>query len=197
MSLFTKKKSIELSAISVFSALAIGGGYALSFVPNVEVMSFLVFSSGFIFGVKVGSLVGLISMTIYTTWNPWGGPIPVISLAQIFGMSLFGAVGGFYGSSYRQRVNFSIVDLLEIGFIAAILTLFYDIETSIAYAYAFGLEKALLWVIIAGTPYMLIHVISNVFIFSFGMKPINRATKQFMLSILDINVRHDQNEESN
>ncbi|MGQ4832732.1 MAG: hypothetical protein ACP6IS_02390 [Candidatus Asgardarchaeia archaeon] len=190
-----KKKSMELAATSVFSALAIGGGYALTIIPNVEVISFFVFVSGFIFGEKVGLLVGLISMTIYTTWNPWGAPIPVISLAQIVCMTLFGIAGGIYKSHLGEKLNFSMVDLIEIGFIAGLLTLIYDATTSIAYAYAFGLERVLLLVFATGAPYIIIHVVSNIVIFMVGIKPINNAVARFMVDIVDRGV--PVNEERN
>ena len=50
------KTAKELAIISVFTALLIGGQYALSFVSGVEVVTVLAVSFCYVFGVKRGAL---------------------------------------------------------------------------------------------------------------------------------------------
>ena len=68
----TNSLAVNVALISILAALAIGGNYALSAIPNVELSSVMVFLSGFLFGPLIGVLVGLIAMTIYQLFSPFG-----------------------------------------------------------------------------------------------------------------------------
>ena len=175
----SKTRSIEVAAISVFTALSIGGAYALAVIPNVELMSLFVFTAGFLFGVHVGAVVGLFSMLIYTIWNPWGSPIIVISIAQIIGMVTFGVAGGIYGRRWNDKHDITFLNMLEIGITAGFLTLFYDCITNIAYAAAFGLLDALIIVFIMGSIFMIVHTVSNIAFFTIFIGPLVRIADNF------------------
>ena len=86
--------AMNVALIAILAALAIGGNYALAAIPNVELSSVMVFLSGFLFGPVVGILTGLIAMTIYQLWNPWGAFLPPIGFAVIGCTIFIGLVGG-------------------------------------------------------------------------------------------------------
>ena len=89
---FSAKK---LALMGVLIALAIALKLPILSVPNVEFFTFIIFSSGYILGILGGMVVGIISMSIYTSViTPYGPPPLPIAFAQILSMALIGFAGG-------------------------------------------------------------------------------------------------------
>ena len=85
----------KLALIGVLIALAIVLKLPILSIPNVEFITFVIFSTGFLLGSVGGLLAGVISMSIYTTLiSPYGIPPLPIAFAQIFSMALVGLAGG-------------------------------------------------------------------------------------------------------
>ncbi len=172
--------ALRVALIAVLAAMAIGGNYALSAIPNVELSSVMVFLSGFLFGSIIGALVGLIAMVIYQLWNPWGAFIPPIGLAVIGCTIFIGIVGGILGKAL-QRLDYSDVRwfLLPTLF-GLLLTLFYDLVTTFVYSVTFSIPFIV--ALISGLPFTLIHIISNALLFGLLTQPVTRAVHQLQLS---------------
>jgi LytS/YehU family sensor histidine kinase len=171
--------AIRVALIAIFAALAIGGNYALSAIPNVELSSVMVFLSGFLFGPIIGALVGFTSMVIYQFWNPWGAFIPPIGLAVIGCTIFFGIIGGILGKAL-QRLDYSDQRwLLLPALFGVLLTLFYDLVTNFAYSLSFGVPFII--ALITGFPYLLIHIISNGLLFGLLTQPVSRAIQNLQL----------------
>jgi energy-coupling factor transport system substrate-specific component len=162
---FSAKK---LALMGVLIALAIALKLPILSVPNVEFFTFIIFSSGYILGILGGIVVGIISMSIYTSViTPYGPPPLPIAFAQIFSMALIGLAGGVVSklsvvyfnrdSSFRSFLPFIIM-----GASGLILTIIYDLFTNLASAFVVG---QFLPVMIAAIPFFLIHLLSNVIIF--------------------------------
>lgn len=148
----------------MFAAVAVGGNYALAGVPNVEVSSVMVFLSGFLFGITTGTLTGLISMTIFEVWNPWGPFIPPIGVAVIGCTILIGVVGGITGKNLYYAETYDSKWFLGPGIIGVVSTLFYDLVTTFASSVTWGMAFSV--ALVFGLPFILIHVISNGILFS-------------------------------
>ncbi len=171
--------AIRVALIAMFAALAIGGNYALSAIPNVELSSVMVFLSGFLFGPIIGALVGFIAMVIYQFWNPWGAFIPPIGLAVIGCTIFFGIVGGILGKAL-QRLDYSDQRwFLLPALFGVLLTLFYDLVTNFAYSLSFGVPFII--ALITGLPYLLIHIISNGLLFGLLTQPVTKAIQYLQL----------------
>ncbi|MHA1860339.1 MAG: ECF transporter S component [Candidatus Asgardarchaeia archaeon] len=170
-----KNSTFKIANVSIMSALAVVSGYALSMVPNVELMSFIVFTSGFLMGVWEGVAVALISTLIYTMWNPWGPPLLPISLAQVVCEIVIGFSGGIYGKRKDKR-NDSIM-VLETTILGAALTIFYDTLTNVAFAIAFDLVDEIVYVLLTGIWYSSLHTFSNAIIFGTLTLPVYKAFK--------------------
>lgn len=151
----------KLSLMGVLIALAIVLKLPILSVPNVEFFTFVVFSSGFLLGIIEGCLVGIISMSLYTTLiTPYGLPPLPIALAQVFSMALIGIAGGLnrmVHTGFPRELEFLIMGLLGLG-----LTLIYDLLTNLATAYVMGQFSP---VMISAIPFALIHILSNIVIF--------------------------------
>ena len=162
---FSAKK---LALMGVLIALAIALKLLILSVPNVEFFTFIIFSSGYILGILDGMVVGIISMSIYTSViTPYGPPPLPIAFAQILSMAFIGFAGGVAfkfsvvqfdrDSSFRSFLPFTIM-----GASGLILTIIYDLFTNLASAFVVG---QFLPVMIAAILFFLIHLLSNVIIF--------------------------------
>ena len=159
----------KLALMGVLIALAIVLKLPLLSVPNVEFFTFIIFSSGYLLGMIEGGLVGIISISIYTSLvTPYGLPPLPIALAQIFSMGLIGFAGGL---AFKLNVvaldqNSSLglfFPVFVMGVSGLVLTVIYDLLTNLASALVVG---QFLPVMVAAIPFALIHILSNVAIFA-------------------------------
>ena len=159
MSFSTRKLALS----GVLIALAIVLKLPLLSVPNVEFFTFIVFSSGYLLGMVGGMVVGIVSISIYTTLiTPYGLPPLPIALAQIFSMALIGLVGGLV-FRFRIVVSFrSFLPYIVMGISGLALTIIYDLFTNLAVAFVMG---QFLPVMIAAIPFATVHTLSNIVIF--------------------------------
>jgi len=157
--------------IVTLCALSIATNYALIGVSNVKLMDFIVFFGGFFFGSIVGGSIGVLSWLVYGLINPYGF-VPQIWLATMFSESIYGLVGGAVGSKLRttslkgQRLGASVF-FATVGFFP---TLVYDLITTVVLAYSANTPLA--GTILFGTPFTLVHEISNAAIFGVCMVPL-------------------------
>ncbi len=164
MSFSTKKLALS----GVLIALAIALKLPILSVPNVEFFSFIIFSSGYLLGMIGGVVVGIISISIYTSLiTPYGLPPLPIAFAQILCMALIGFAGGL---AYKFNIvsvdenspSRLFVHYLIMGVFGLVLTIIYDLFTNLATAFVMG---QFLPVMVAGIPFALIHILSNIIIF--------------------------------
>jgi uncharacterized membrane protein len=172
--------AIRVALIAVLAALAIGGNYALSAVPNVELSSVMVFLSGVLFGPVIGAFVAFIAMVIYQFWNPWGAFIPPIGLAVISCTILIGVVGGILGKALQWLDYSDSRWFLLPALFGILLTLFFDLVTNFAYSLAFGIPFVV--AVITGLAFMMVHIFSNAILFGLVTQPITRAIHQLQQS---------------
>ena len=158
----------NLVKAAIFSALAIGLGYAFLFVPNIEFMTVIIFISGLSLGVKTGMLVGGTSMFIFSAMNPIGSGLgfPPLLIGQVLSMIIIGMIGGLlnrlFDSNNHLRFRIILAGLCGLG-----CALLYDIITTIAYPISVGYGfKQTIGYAISGILFTFIHQVSNIIIFS-------------------------------
>jgi LytS/YehU family sensor histidine kinase len=177
--------AIRVALIAILAALAIGGNYALSALPNVELSSVMVFLGGFLFGSVIGALVGFIAMVIYQFWNPWGAFIPPIGFTVIGCTVFIGIIGGILGKAL-QRLDYSDSRwFLLPALFGMLLTVFFDLVTNFAYSFSFSVPFIV--TLLLGLPFTVIHVISNAILFGILAQPVTRAIQQLQLNQLQTN----------
>ncbi len=161
----------KVSIIAILVALCIATNYALVGVPQVKVMDFIVFVGGFCLGPLAGASIGILSWMVYGAMNPYGF-VPQIWLATMFSEAIYGLLGGFLGKKFALT-NFNGVRLrlsIFFGTIGFISTLFYDLVTNVVYASVFGVP--IIVAIVVGTPFHVLHQVSNVAIFGVSTVPV-------------------------
>jgi hypothetical protein len=150
--------------LAVMTALCVGLQLAPR-PPNVEATSLICFLTGFLFGAVFGTILGALTMFINGFLSPWGFA-GIIMPFQMAGMALIGFVGGVYrkllGGNPTERAYTKILQL-EVSFLAAFLTLIYDVLTNIGWAWPSN--TPIIAALISGTWYTIIHVLSNAMLF--------------------------------
>jgi hypothetical protein len=151
----------------IFIALILGVGYALAFVPNVELVTAMIFLAGTLMGLKRGLLIGILGELLFSALNPMGSGLlfPPLLIAQILAMTVVCLTGTLL-QSYILNWKISALNVVLIGAIGFLLTLFYDILVSAAYPLSAGFKpRETIATIMAGLAFSVIHIISNTAVF--------------------------------
>jgi len=151
--------------------------------PNVEFTSLFTFLTGFVFGPIVGGLFGAFVMFVNGFLSPWG--FAGLNMPfQMAGMALTGLAGGIYRKFARE--TFRMEFCLEAAILGAFLAVLYDLITNFGYAVFQTLSgvpfgKAFLIALAYGTPFSIIHVISNTAVFGFAFFPMVKAANKMLV----------------
>ncbi len=156
----------EFIQTALLIALCVAVGYFMAGVPNVELISAAIFTSGLLVGVRRGIVVGALAEAIYAGINPYGISTPPLFIAQILGMALIGFSGGALRGTFA-RLGWP----LRAG-IAALagfsLTMIFDVLTNSAVY--LSLRETMSWVavIVGGFtfPFPLAHALVNTITFT-------------------------------
>ena len=172
----TQRLSIKIAMSSIFAALAIGVSYALAPLVNIELMSVILFLSGFLYGTYVGFIVGLISSSIYYGWNPFGIPPLPLYIVMVACMVFIGVIGGLLKLSNKREAKIEMIPstICKFALIGFFYTFLFDIVTNIVYAY-FYYGGDILLAFVLGFTFMIIHLVLNTIIFAFLVIPIHNS----------------------
>jgi hypothetical protein len=149
--------------------------------PNVEFTSFFAFLIGFMFGSLLGVAFGGFVMFVNGFFSPWG--FAGLNMPfQILGMAVVGFAGGFYKKYSRNYGSASF--LVEVGILGAFLTEVYDLITNFGVAVTYMITSinptlAVITALAYGTPFSIIHVVSNICVFSAIFFPLTKALNRF------------------
>lgn len=158
----------NLAKAAVFTSLAVGAGFALLLVPNVELITAIVFTSGVYLGPGWGVVIGATGEFIFSAANPMGSGLifPPLIISQVLGMAFAGLMGGIGRNVFYHSV-WSVQRKLMLGFAGGIITFIFDSLSSLSYPIAAGYEwKQTFAIYLTGMGFMLLHQVSNVIIFS-------------------------------
>lgn len=162
--------SRDVAVTAVFAGLAIALGYMLSWLPNVELVTFTVFASGVTLGKWRGALTGALAMAVYSGLNPHGSglAIPPLYAAQIVGAALAGLLGGvarpLWGGPRRLRPAPGALAGAGLGFLA---TLMYQALVIAGLTAAMPEARVgFLAAIASNAVFSAIHLVSNTVVFA-------------------------------
>ncbi len=168
----------QLVLISIASALAIATNYLLLPVENVKLMDLIVFIVGYLAGPFAGAFTGILTWSVYGPINPNGFSLPVW-IATMLAETLYGIAGGIVGGRLTLNdvngARFKINALL--GAIAFGLTFAYDIVTTLAHAWVFGVpfnSEAFSLYLVLSVPFFVAHEASNLLLFALVAVPVLR-----------------------
>jgi hypothetical protein len=150
--------------LGLFAGTAVGGGYLLAGVPNVEVMSLITAVAGVVLGPVRGFVAGALAAAVYSLGSPYGLPAPLLLVAQMAGLGSAGPIGWLAAGrrpAGRSRSPLHAPVRAAAGGLA--ITVIHDALTNLAILGMLDLPPG---VVLAGAvPFFLIHAGSNLVIF--------------------------------
>ena len=166
-------RALVLTAL--LAGAAVAGGYTLMAVPNVEVVTAILFIAGYAVGLGRGLIAAVTASLIYFGLNPQGGSFPPLLAAQVLGMGAAPLAGSLMvrisSSALRQRIL--------LGSMGLIITLWYDIHTNLAFPFYAGMNaKGIAATLVLGIPFSAVHIASNVAIFMFLVPPLMKLLRR-------------------
>ena len=127
-------------------------------------MSPTIFLSGVLFGIRTGTLVGILTYFIFGLLNPMGmSPLPLL-IVQVFVGTILGLSGGF---CYNKKWNKAHI-ILPIGIL---ITLLSDILTTSSGFIFFPTKRSFAAYFILGLPFVIWHVFTQGIIYGFVLTP--------------------------
>jgi len=171
-STWLERKSFRITLIATFTALSIVLGYTLAYIPNIEVLTLMIFLSGFIMSKKEGAIIGLLSAFIFTFFNSVGTSIIILPLFiyQLIHYSTTGVLGGLTRDFLRNKEYFKPTEdlyvfriILLFGFLGAIITIIFDILSTLFF---YGLDSFVA-LYLSGIVFTIVHQVGNVLGFVF------------------------------
>lgn len=169
-----KDATRRLVLSAAFAGFAVAVGYALAQFPNIELVTAIIFLSGYVLGWRNGALIGLVAEGIYSAFNPYGMPPLPVLLAQMLGMCLAGIAGGQV-RGFLTTINKKSKPIV-LGLTGFAITLVYDFLTTLATAVVLGLGQSSLWGLFAyGSVFYALHLVSNVLIFALVLPVLLRS----------------------
>lgn len=153
--------SRRLSYAALMVAAGLTGVYAET-IPNVEVLTLVVFCSGVLLGARDGALVGALSMLVYSLANPYGAVHPLVTLAQVSGLALAGLAGGVAARLGLPALK-PPARAAALAATGAAITAVFDLVTNLATGVVYG---QMMPTLIGGIPFALVHIGTNVALFA-------------------------------
>ena len=167
--MITKLQSTTLAA--VFAAAAVAAGLALSLVPNVELVTLVVFCAGCVLGWSGGLWVGGVGMVLYVFANSAlrgfsVSPLPLLA-AQAAGMGLAGMGGAWWRRLWLSRGKPNRVVMWWLPVFGALLTLVYQILLNGVSTWLFSGGDGAGWAFfLSGMGFGMVQVVSNAVVFA-------------------------------
>ena len=159
-------KAIVLTGLCSGASAAVG--FVLIAVPNIEMITAAVFLSGMLLGRLRGMIVGITAEFIFAGLNPMGMSFPPLMAAQVASMALTGFAGGII--SPLVRAARPVTKALILGAAGFILTLNYDIWTTLSFPLSAGFDRVqTLTTLKLGIPFAILHLAGNIIIFALAL----------------------------
>ena len=161
----------KLVRASIFTALAIGLGFSLLMVPNVELITVIVFMAGLTLGIRWGVLVGGTAELIFSVLNPFGSGLifPPLLISQEISMMMVGIAGGSLKLIFFKK-EFSAKKISLLALTGFLLTFIFDSLTTLSYPLSAGFDlPQTVGIYISGIGFTILHQISNAIIFAVGV----------------------------
>lgn len=164
-----------LTTCALLAALGVASSTALLIIPNVEMMTIVIFVAGYRYGLKAGVSTTLVAVILFQmVISAFFGLFPLVALAKFPAYLLTTTVGSILGhadhSSLKGRnrpFNTSPRHSVLLGIIGLLLTFFYDLLTTLAFGISIAGAnlRAIAIIYFLGLPFTIMHEISNFIIF--------------------------------
>ncbi|MEW6328717.1 MAG: ECF transporter S component [Candidatus Micrarchaeota archaeon] len=141
------------AAVFGLLATAVSSGVllkALGAPPNIELLMPFILGAGLVFGPLQGLFVGCLARAAYDVYMGFVGPWTLYTAPAYGVVGLFAGFFGMYRKSYSR---------VQMTFIAALLTLVYDVITMVVFGMQFGVP--LQAAAVSQVPFTALHLAGN------------------------------------
>lgn len=150
--------------------------------PGLEFTSLLTFTAGVVFGSVFGVSLATLVMLVNAVLSPFG--FANLNLPfQVIGMSIIGAIGGFYRMENDGTARF----VVETAILGAFLTFIYYLITNVGFALYLALFishisfiEAIAVAQVSGAFFTVTYVVTNTLLFGIGTVPIVSAIRKIL-----------------
>jgi len=166
-------------------ALTVAAGFALAGVPNVELVTLLIFTSGFLLGPRLGPVVGAVSWGLFSGLNPMGAAVPPVLAAQIASGALVGLAGGVLGP-ILLKLPVRWVSVLLCTVTGFLLTLVFQATVTAAAFLTFADDRAAgaFWAfMVGGIVFTFTHLLWNTAVFLLTLRPLLSVLDRYRLEL--------------
>ncbi len=129
-------KTKQLAFISIFTAILIGGQFALSFISGIEIVTVLFLAFAYVFGTKMSFFVAnsfsLLRCIVF-------GFFPNVLLLYLIFYNLFALIVSFIGIRFKRKLNWKIH--IALIFISIILTVLFTLLDNLITPIYYGFTK--------------------------------------------------------
>ncbi len=173
------RSPLFMTRIASFVAVGLVAGIALAAVPNVELVTAVCFCAGFLLGAAAGVITGGLTEALFAGFNPLGSSLGFLLVAQVVGMAAAGLLGAFTRRLTGDKTGF-LFSAIVVS-MGALITLFFDLITNLAYPLAAGFSVSQTMVtLVMGVPFAVIHIGSNAVVFALLVVPLLPKLKKVL-----------------
>jgi hypothetical protein len=127
------RPSQEIAAVALFTAMILGSNFVLTDLPNAKLLDSMVFVAAFLFGLRVGASVAIVSETAWAFVSPWGSA-GVLTPFLVGGELLFAVAGWATAKVWGDEVRSLSPTALVVGATLTLCAFLWDLETNAASA---------------------------------------------------------------
>jgi energy-coupling factor transport system substrate-specific component len=170
---------LHLTRIASFVAVGLVAGVALVAVPNVELVTAVCFSAGFLLGPAAGMLTGALTESLFAGFNPMGSSFGILLVGQVIGMVAAGLLGSVAAITSGPKLGYRYrVSVVGMGILA---TLFFDLVTNLIFPIAAGFTVSQTMISLGtAVPFAITHLVSNAVVFSLIVQTLLPKLKKAM-----------------
>ncbi len=149
-----------VAAVAVFSAVIVGSDFALAPYVNIKLMDTVVFVVAFVFGLRIGAAVAVVSETAWSFVSPWG-MAGAVTPFLVGGEMIFVLAGWWSSRVWGDRKKQPSPNALFLGAVMLLCAFLWDLETNAATALIASWPTLTLPVLLSyealGIPFALVH----------------------------------------
>jgi hypothetical protein len=158
----------------LLTALIYAAGEALAGVPNVEVITLLVFIAGFLLGPWWGAMVGAAGMGAHSLFNALGTVAPPVWIAQVACYAFVGFCGAWMGPRIAA-LGTRTAQALTSAAAGVVLVLIYQLVVNMVSFAAFAANVPLWTYVWGGLAFAAIQIVWNAALFFVTLPPTLRV----------------------
>jgi hypothetical protein len=154
----------------LLTALVYAAGEALAGIPNVEVITMLVFVAGFLLGPWWGAVVGGAGMGAHSLFNVLGTVAPPVWISQLVCYAFIGFCGAWLGPRIAALGNRTAQSLASAA-AAVVLVVIYQLVVNVVSFTAFAAHVPLWTYVWGGFAFAAIQIVWNAALFFVTLPP--------------------------